>query len=508
MWIVLALVGCRPMRAGSPVPVIEPSVVDFGAVPLGETRTASVTVRNDGEGAMAFDGLVASSEELAVDDAGPFELQPGDAHERFVSWTASTIDNVDERLELRVGDVAVAWIPVIGSSAWSALEVSSYPIDFESTNVGCATWVDRTVHNEGSVGEALTAIEVSDSTFAVTSVDGAPLDLPLTVAAQSSETLRIRYAPTSEGPIDATLVVGSESTSKFAVIDLHGEAQPFEPATTTWTVEHDEAVTGIINVNDYLMEDRLDSGIDTLMLDLLTAFLDSLMNEPEPFRVAIVMHEDGQVHGPVPYIDASFSLDDAVAAAEVMLQGVSEHGDNDQGLDTCLRGIESNEDWLIVDSALWADSNLNLVVINSDVEQSPYDASYYVDRYTEHKRTTDIAVHGIAGDAPNGCWGVGESGSHVGFSPKLYDATVATGGAYLSLCEGDWTELGRNLALRFAGRYVLDGASAIESIEVFVDGDPVSSGWFYDETTHEITFDDNTEPPEGAELRVDYARCD
>ena len=91
---------------------------------------------------------------------------------------------------------------------------------------------------------------------------------------------------------------------------------------------------------------------------------------------------------------------------------------------------------------------------------------------------------------------------------NLYDATVATGGAYLSICDPDWTRLAKTLALWFTAPYVLDGAPLLESIEVFVGGASASSGWSYDDSTHEITFDDASLPAEGAELRVDYARCD
>lgn len=85
---------------------------------------------------------------------------------------------------------------------------------------------------------------------------------------------------------------------------------------------------------------------------------------------------------------------------------------------------------------------------------------------------------------------------------------MATHGAYLSICAPDWIEWGRTLGWRFTAPYVLDGAPSRSSIEVFVHGDPVSSGWSYDETTHELTFEDPLFPDEGAELRVDYARCD
>jgi hypothetical protein len=276
----------------------------------------------------------------------------------------------------------------------------------------------------------------------------------------------------------------------------------------TWTVEHDEAITGIINVNDELVRNDY-YGLMPRLEEFLSVFFAALLDGPEPFRVAIVTNLSGQVAGPVEYVDQSFSVDDAVTAAEEMLDGGQLKGDNDQGLETCLNAIARNEEWLLDDKGPWADSNLNLVVINYDMEQSPYDATYYVDRYLLEKSSWDLAVHGIAGDVPGGCQ-LASGGKGVGAAPavNLHDATVATGGAYLSICEPSWVGWAETLALRFAARYVLEGSPSLESLEVFVDGTPMSSGWSYDETTHELTFDDPSAPDEGAELRVDYARCD
>jgi hypothetical protein len=509
MGMLAALLGCTPIepveQPGAPLLVIEPSAVDFGAVPIGQTATASVALRNDGDVAIEFDGGVTSSDVLLVDDAGPFALEPGDEQVRTVSWTATTIYGLNEHLDFVVGDVPAARVPVTGSSSWGALEVSTSPINFPRTNVGCEAWVDLTVRNEGTGPEALTAIAVTDPAFFVTSPEGAELDLPLTVDARSEQVVRLHFVPAAAEPSDGTLVIESELTPAFAAIDLHGEGRPVQLDTRTWTVEHDEAVTGILNVNEGVVNDEY--GFADRWVEFLPVFLESLLEAPEAFRFAIVMNENGQVHGHVPYIDESFSLEDAIAAADLMVEGASQHGDNDLGLETCFQGMLAAGEWLL-DGSPWSDSNLNLVVVNFDVEQSPSDAAYYVDQYLEYKDAGDLAVHGIAGDVPSGCNLAGAKKWFAAPSVNLRDATVATGGAFLSICDSDWTRLARTLAWRFTAPYVLDGAPWITSIEVFVDGDPVSSGWSYDDATHEITFDEGSAPDEGAELRVDYARCD
>src|SRR4029077_5512876 len=100
----VCLVACgRTPRAGAPVgPVlrVDPSSIDFGSVQWGETATASVTLRNDGDEGIDLSGLVVSSGALGVDDADAFPPGPGAEQVRTLSWTPVTRDVVREHLDV------------------------------------------------------------------------------------------------------------------------------------------------------------------------------------------------------------------------------------------------------------------------------------------------------------------------------------------------------------------------------------------------------------------------
>jgi hypothetical protein len=143
-------------------------------------------------------------------------------------------------------------------------------------------------------------------------------------------------------------------------------------------------------------------------------------------------------------------------------------------------------------------------VINNDSEQSPGNAAAYLGSYEEYQELSRVAVHGIAGDVPGGC---SSDGGGAVPSAELYDATQRTGGAYVSICEEDWTKLAPVLVTSFsthtnaAVAFPFPEYPAVESIDVYIDDDEALTGWWYELKSNTLVFD---QPPTGSALRVEY----
>ncbi len=86
----------------------------------------------------------------------------------------------------------------------------------------------------------------------------------------------------------------------------------------------------------------------------------------------------------------------------------------------------------------------------------------------------------------------------------LYDATQATDGVFLSICE-DWNT---NLALLAAHMvrpvFPLGELPLGSNITVTVDGKEIDSGWVYDPQSNAIRFDDASYPAEDSVVGVEY----
>jgi hypothetical protein len=110
-----------------------------------------------------------------------------------------------------------------------------------------------------------------------------------------------------------------------------------------------------------------------------------------------------------------------------------------------------------------------------------------------------VTFSAIAGDVPSGCDGA-EAGT------GYYEATVETGGEFLSICSdwATWDNLDR-LALASTGTdvYPLSAAALADSIQVYVNGVESVSGWSYNESSVSVVFD--APRPEGGDtVRITY----
>ena len=516
MWMSWAVLGCAQPPSGKDGPedvagevdlALDPVALDFGSVRLGESAEQSLTIHNNGSSDVLVAELWLSDQDtLAVTGFGSPKIRAGTDEQVTVAWTPSEPgDLVDGSLTLRVGTRLDALsdlvVPIVGTPSGPHLTISESTGNLQTVFVGCTRTFQTIATNDGT--EALDIYRITltdDQEFSLEDGAGAPLTLPLRIEPGLSTPIDVVYAPREEHLATTTLQIQSkDALAPMTTVRVDGTGEIDASNRMELTVEGQQAVTAILQFNWFAL-----SAVRGRVDDFLPALFEGLEDAAVSYRLAIVMSTTGEVTGDVDYIDDSFTVDEAVAAADEMLDGAT-GTDNDAGLQTCLNAIEQNEDWLLDDDDLWLDSRLNLMVINYDVEQSPGDAEHYIKLFEEYKDLSDLAVHGIAGKPMTG--GCSTGGVSASPSQNLWDATDMTGGVFISFCDSDWTTSVPALIDGFTGTietFVLEGNPAPWSIEVRIDGIQVFDGWMYDEKTQEIVFDAATYPERGALLRVDY----
>jgi hypothetical protein len=497
----VCLVACgRTPREGAPVgPVlrVDPSSIDFGSVQWGETATASVTLRNDGDEGIDLSGLVVSSDALSVDDADAFHLGPGAEQVRTLSWTPVTRDVVREHLDVvsATRPQSVTEVTVQGTPLFGALQAWMTSSEVGAVGVGCEGETELDVFNEGS-GELNVSITVDDAQFELVRIKGYSSEMPHVVAPHAHEVYAVRFVPATPGPKDATIHIVSDDPVA-PVVDLGITALAIGPVAVQWQVPpRPTALTSLIDVNGY---------VAPYLPGMLDSFFDVLRDSGLPFRVAILGGgNDGKldtsVAGSHAYIDDTLSAEETYAAADAMLDGIS--GDEDRGFMLLDSALAVHSDWLL--GPTWASSALHLTVVNRDVEQSPEPADYYVAHYRTYKDDAGrVFVNGVAGELPAGCTG-GPGSPWAIASPPVFDATQETGGVFSSICD-DWSP---NFACLAAAMVVpefpLTDAAFDSSITVKVDGEAIESGWAYDAQRNAIRFDEDSYPAEGSLIEIEY----
>jgi hypothetical protein len=272
-------------------------------------------------------------------------------------------------------------------------------------------------------------------------------------------------------------------------VGVHGS--PGEVSLSYSVSARPRALTSLIDVN---------AEVAPTMHEAFDGFFEILRATEIPFRVAIIGNDgDHFVAGPYPYIDDTFSAEESHDAVDAMLDGIG--GDDDAGLALLDAALVEYRDWLIDEDSTWQSSMLHLTVVDEDAEQSPASAEYYVAHYAKHKGEASlVTVNGIAGPPPEGC---SDGGEWAAASQNLLDATSASGGVFLSICD-DWDITHRALAAKMAGMFPLSDPPFDSPLTVSVDGEEIDSGWVYDPKFNAIRFDDDSYPAEGSIVGVEY----
>ena len=79
--------------------------------------------------------------------------------------------------------------------------------------------------------------------------------------------------------------------------------------------------------------------------------------------------------------------------------------------------------------------------------------------------------------------------------------------SFFDICTTDWcyqVEQIANDSLSSVLYYPLSEDPVVDSIEVFVDGAPVLSGWSYSYIDNAVVFEAASVPPVGSDIRIEY----
>ena len=499
---------------GEPDIAVDPGSINFGnviaydeaAAPPDE-EVAVITVTNEGT-------VDLHIEDVLLDDAtGPFSLgslsaaliQPGGSaqisvtfHPREPGELSNTVfflsDDPDE------GRVAV---PIIGVGVAPAIQITPTEYDFGMLYIGCEGEQVFEISNVGTAPLEVSSVGWttgggSDLSYAV--LDSSlpatlnPGDRPIQVVVTS--------APTDEVPDVAYIDVASNDPIRPSVrasIDATGELfgsntdlyeQPLQGRTDIIF-----AVDKSCSMNDDIANVQSNFG----------SFVTTLAGMDADFHVAATVNDNGCIVGSEKFIDDSFSPSQSVATITTMIDLGGSYASNTE------RAFMLFESFLAESTrsgggcnpgTIREDAKLALIGVSDEVEQSVNSYTYYVSLFQSLKdNPDDVIFHAIGGDYPSGC---ASAEPYRGF----YEATVATGGLFLSLCATDWGAHLEALAEGSAANltsFALTDYPVPSTIAVRVDGVTTTTGWSYDAGTNAIEFDFDYVPEGGSTVEISYA---
>lgn len=506
---------------GQPDIVVDPEEVDFGDVPVDttsapDTSSQVVVVSNEGDADLHIEDIYLADETapFTVGAISSVLIQPGGTAQFTVTFTPVTAADSSTKVEIESDDPdePLTEVKLTGTGVAPVIDVVPADYDFGTLYIGCTGEEPLTISNVGNADLVVSdfAYNTASDDLTFDPAEDVNGSLPWTLAPGESTEVYVDYAPLDEYPDSAYLTVESNDpyTPSLTVTQTGSGVLAGE-----YTDVFEQPIKGATDIIFAL--DRSCSMLDNLtnVSNNFGTFVNTLVTLDADYHVAAVVDDDGCINGRELYIDNSFSASEAEDTITTMMDlsyAYGYYGANTERafslMEACLSEIGSGgcNEGLVRDEA-----KLNLVGVSDEKEQSPNPWSYYVTLFQSLKSNPDdVVFHAIGGDYPSGCGGT--ASAYTG----MYEATVATGGVFLSICATDWGSHLEALAEGSVAQldtFELTETPVPETITVKIDGISSTVGWSYDASTNSVVFDSDYIPEGGSTIEVNYAlygNCD
>jgi hypothetical protein len=494
---------------------VQPTDLAFGQVDAGTESAQVVNVLNTGEGDLHILHIALDDAEAPYDIGaiGSVLVPPGQATSFLVTFQPGTsiASSAKVLIDSDDPDEPTVEVNLSGDGIAPVINVSPTEHDFGRLYIGCDALQEVEISNSGNA-----ALAIDDFTYNTGSTDllfdtdesnnGA---LPWTLAPGATVSVWVDFAPLDEYQDIGYLMIDSNDPFTPTVMatqsgngELWGEnldvfEQPINGATDILF-----ALDWSCSMNDDI------AAVETNFISFIT----TMAGMDADYHLAVVVQDGGCIIGNDSFIDSDSS--NAQNIFDTMVGNSSDQGVDTERLFSLLEDAlsSSNRNPGGCNEGFYRENaKLNLVAISDEPEQSNQDYTYFVALFQSLKSDTDdLVIHAVAADNPangggNNCGADYGSGNQAG---RYENATVATGGLYLSICATDWGSHLQALAENSTAdlsSFELTDIPVAETIRVEVDGVTMSTGWTYNPVDNAVEFEPDYIPEGGSTVEATYA---
>ena len=494
---------------------VTPLSLNFGEVSASDAAGSvqNFIVRSVGGNDVTVTGIDIMGDDGAsftfVEEITEFVLAPDEEREIAVLFEPMGANQQQAQAVVHSTDNSQPHIPVnlIGVGLIAELEISPDPLNFGSTVVGCELGNTITLTNVGTESLDVTDVDYGDVEFSVMSTPS----MPFTLDPGDSKSVEVAYVPSAEETQEGDFSVTSTEPMGVRTVVHTGTGDYAARYEQIWENPIDPPSDILFSVD---LSCSMDDDAAALGNEFNT-FINELSNYSNDWQIMVANDDDGCSRGQIltpntPSYATLFS-EYVTGCNNTFLFGSCESTYTEALLTISSRAIDSTDQAECNAGFLRQNALLHIILVSDEPEQSSGAWSDYVDQIiTKKGNPSNVKISAIAGDYPGGCNGNSKSADE---GSGYWEAVNATGGIFMSFCS-DWTSPQNLQMLAEASvildSYPLDNQAVENSIEVFVNGNPVTSGWHYDAGLNAVVFDSNP-PEEGDHIRITYsavAICD
>lgn len=473
-----------------PVIKIEPAFATFGELSSEEDAQARFTITNTGFAPLNLSGLdllgsssfgLLSAPDLPAalerDETASFEVIFRPREGGLLNAEVLVLSDAVNEPELVV--------PISGEGAIADLVVTPNPVDFGDNYIPCEASRQIVMENVGTE-----PLEVTEFTLlgevSQYSVQGLP-PLPFTINPNQQLGALIRFEPRLRGDALASIEIASNDLGGVTTVELEAFALYGAEYTDQFVVPEQFPVNILFAVD----QSGSMSGEAVMLANQFSSFIQTLSAATQDWKIGVVTLDAGCFNSGVltaqtPNVAGLFTTavqqgsDSALTESLLELTRVALGHDRPGG---CNAGFRD------------AGAPLHLIMVSDERDQSPQSWSTYYSNFSAYAGDPALlTVHAIV-DVNTSCGGTGASDAGPG---GYYEIAATTGGQVLNICNANWAPQLSGIAQQAVaniGFYEL-GRSGIDeaSIEVLVDGQPMSTGWHYDAGRNAIVMDVELNP--------------
>lgn len=218
-----------------------PTSLSLGTVATGSSAQRQILLTNTGNAAVKISAVTAVGAGLTTSGVAiPTTVNPSDSVPLSVSFAPTAVGTIAGSIAI-VSDAAnsALTIPVSGIGAQAGLAISPSGFNFGSVVDGQTKSQTITVTNTGTAALTIAQLSLSGPAYSVSG-----LVTPATIAAGSSATFSVLFAPTTTGSLAGTVSIVSNAPNSPNVVSLNGTG-----TAATVTLSSNPASVSFSNVN-------------------------------------------------------------------------------------------------------------------------------------------------------------------------------------------------------------------------------------------------------------------
>ncbi len=234
---VAAPEGAAPGNPPAPSLDLSPTSLDFGNVSAGATKDLTLTLRNTGTAPLTVTSVSSSNARFSLTSpALPFTVAAGASQTLAIRFAPAAAGAQSGTMTIASNDAAkpTAVVSLNGAGVAAAapsIAVSPASLDFGNVASDGTKDLTLTVRNNGNATLAVSSVTSSNARFTASPI--APWNVP----AGGSQTVTVRFAPTTAGVQNGTLTIASNDAAQPAVTVAVTGTGGNSPASTILKVD-------------------------------------------------------------------------------------------------------------------------------------------------------------------------------------------------------------------------------------------------------------------------------